>query len=217
MDSSRKKYRLRLDWKLNQTCPILPKWKCSNIEEKAIRSVCGKSFFIFEYVLSLTRFCLRWIRFMCTRWIQIGWKSPSVEPGMTLQASPALSPPPGFKQGWFCPSHRSAPGCPRWQWSAWRGSRCWWTLASATGPLLPPHSHSWQPSTNWGYNADKSPNLGHLEGWGALLALDLRGAPSSRAQAPSSPRRPAQPRPPHHPRTQLILLPSFLLLCSPTP
>ena len=51
---------------------------------------------------------------------------------------------------------------------------------------------------------ESSPNLGHLEGWGALLALHLRGAPSSWARPPASP-CPAQ-RPPNHPLTQLILL-----------
>ena len=90
----------------------------------------------------------------------------------------------------------TVPGCPHLQWSAW-GSRCL-TLAGAAGPLLPPHSHSWSP---WQLIKDmlyeSSPNLGHLEGWGALLALHLRGAPSSWARPPASP-CPAQ-RPPNHP------------------
>ena len=51
---------------------------------------------------------------------------------------------------------------------------------------------------------ERSPNLGHLEGWGALLALQLRGAPSSWARPPASP-WPDQ-RPPNHPLAQLILL-----------
>ena len=60
---------------------------------------------------------------------------------------------------------------------------------------------------------ESSPNLGHLEGWGALLALHLRGAPSSWARPPASPcRRPAQPCPPHHRRAQLILLSGFFYL-----
>ena len=48
-----------------------------------------------------------------------------------------------------------------------------------------------------------------MEGWGALLALDLRGAPSSRAGRPPS--SPDAQGPPHHHLTQLLRI----LLASP--
>ena len=65
---------------------------------------------------------------------------------------------------------------------------------------------------------ESSPNLGHLEGWGALLALQLRGwAPSSWPRPPSTPG--AQVSPHHHLiHFLLILVPQgevlFLHFCT---
>ena len=74
-------------------------------------------------------------------------------------------------------------------------------LAPSCLPILTPD----QPVKEW-KNEDESPNLGHLEGWGALLALDLRRAPSSRARCSASSCQAAQPCPPHH-----HLLPQLIL------